>query len=109
VTTKVAEQLVASSVAVTVTVVDAETLKCFTENLAVDCPAGIVTEAGTVASAGVELVNVTFNPPVGAGPERETVPVTAVFELPLTVEGETDSEASVTGTTVKPVCCELEP
>ncbi len=108
-TTKVAEQFVAASVAVTVTVVDAETLKCFTVNLAVDCPAGIVTVAGTVASAGIELVSVTFNPPVGAGPESKTVPVTAVFELPLTVEGETDTDASVTGTTVKLVCCELEP
>ena len=48
-------------------------------------PAGIVTEAGTVAAPVLLLVNVTTIPAGGAGPVRVTVPVE--FVPPVTVVG----------------------
>jgi len=50
-------------------------------------PAGIVTVVGAVTDEVSELVRVTVMPPVGAGPERVTVPVTTVEEPPTTVVG----------------------
>lgn len=43
-------------------------------NVAVEVPAGIVTLAGTDASDGSALDNVTVPPPTGAGPESVIVP-----------------------------------
>lgn len=39
-------------------------------------PAGMITDAGTVAAAVLELLNVTFAPPAGALPVNVIVPTT---------------------------------
>ena len=71
-----AAEMVTELVAVTETVV--------TVNVAVVAPAGIETLAGTVVTAGLELVNVTTAPPLGAAlvnvavPCEEFPPVTVV-------------------------------
>ena len=65
-------------------------------NVALIFPAGIVTDVGTVADK-IELVRVMMRPPVGAGPVKVTVPVTAVVELPLTVVGLTTIEVIAGG------------
>jgi hypothetical protein len=57
----------------------------------------MVTDVGPVAAVAFELVNVTFNPPVGAIPLRVTVPVTTVFPLPWNVVGVTEIEARLAG------------
>ena len=66
-------------------------------NVTLDLPAGMVTDVGPVAAVAFELVNVTFNPPVGAIPLRVTVPVTTVFPLPWNVVGVTEIEARLAG------------
>jgi len=57
----------------------------------------MVTEVGTAAAVAFELVNVTFNPPVGAIPLSITVPVTTVFPLPWNIVGVTEIEARLAG------------
>jgi len=63
------------------------TFLCPTVNTAVDLPAGTVTDAGTVAAAVFELLNVTTIPPVGAVPVSVIVPVTFVDADPFTEVG----------------------
>ena len=92
-----------AKLAVTVTEVCAVTAVCVTLNVALDLPAGIVTEAG-VEAAALLVVSVTTTPPAGAGPVSFTVPLTAVVELPFTVVGETDTDSSVGGWMVKLAC-----
>jgi hypothetical protein len=60
-------------------------------------PAAIVTVAGTLAAAVFELDKPTTTPPVGAGPDIVTVPVTTVVELPFTVVGETVRDTKAGG------------
>jgi hypothetical protein len=62
-------------VPVTFTVVVELTPPVVTVKLAEVCPAGIVTEAGTVASDVSELLRLTVMPPAGAGPLIVAVPV----------------------------------
>ena len=64
-------------------------------------PAGTVTLAGGVARAGLELGTVPSAPPVGAGADRVTVPVTVV--PPTTVLGLTRNEVRAGGVTVTAV------
>ena len=92
-----------------VTAVAAVTAECPTLNVADDLPAGTVTVAGVEAASAFELLRETTSPPAGATPERVTVPVTAVEELPFTEDGETVSEAIETGSTVSVACAEEEP
>jgi hypothetical protein len=70
------------------------------ENVALVCPSGTVTDAGTVPIAGVELVIWTAMPPAGAGPLRVTrlpVPV-----LPPAMDaGERDNVERTIGFTVR--------
>lgn len=54
-------------------------------NVAVEAPDGTVTDAGTVPTWRFEDCRATVNPPVGAGPERVTVPVDGV--PPITLVG----------------------
>ena len=61
-------------------------------------PARIVTLDGRVAMAGLALCNVTTAPPIGAGPDRITVPVT--LAPPTTVLGLTRSAVRAGGVTV---------
>jgi hypothetical protein len=61
----VAVWLAPPAVAVIVAVVAAFTLVVLTGNVALTCPAGTVTLAGTVA-AGLLLESVTTTPPAGA-------------------------------------------
>ena len=61
-------------------------------------PAGMGTLDGGVAIAGLELCNVTRAPPVGAGADRVTVPVTVV--PPTTVLWLTLNEVRAGGVTV---------
>jgi hypothetical protein len=82
-------------VAVIVTVVEPVTFLWVTVNVAVVFPAGTVTEAGTPAALMAELFRAIAIPPVGAGPERVTVPLTTVVETPFTVPGETETELNV--------------
>ena len=63
-----------------------------TVNVTEVVPAGIVTDAGTVAAFQVEL-SVTAAPPAGAGPLRVTVPRTA--EPPVTDAGDRETAVSV--------------
>ena len=72
-------------------------------------PAGIVTVAGTLAAEVAELFRVTFRPAAGAALEMVSVPVTAVEELPLTVDGDTEIETRVGAYTLSVACFELEP
>ena len=60
--------------AVIVTEVEEGTAKVVTVKAVVVLPAGIVTEAGTVAAAVLLLDSVTTVPPAGADPDRVTVP-----------------------------------
>src|SRR5215467_3512714 len=61
----------------------------------------MVTLAGGVARAGLELCTVTRAPPAGAGADRVTVPVTVV--PPTTVLGLTRNEIRAGGVTVTAV------
>jgi hypothetical protein len=65
-------------------------------------PAGIVTEAGVVATDGVSLESQTTMPPVGAGPFSLTVPVE--FFPPATLAGDKVTEETRDGLTVKESC-----
>jgi hypothetical protein len=76
-----------------VTVVVLETVWVVTVKVVDVLPAGTVTLEGTVATEVRLLESVTTEPPVGAGPERVTVPVEGV--LPLTVVGLSVKELSV--------------
>jgi|YNPMSStandDraft_1061717.scaffolds.fasta_scaffold20206_1 hypothetical protein len=69
-----------------------------TVNWAVVCPAGIVTEAGTVATVELLLRSGTTAPPGGAGALSVTMPVALL--PPLTVLGEMLSDWMLGGTTV---------
>jgi len=71
-----------------VTGVTAVTLKWFTANVALEAPAGTMTESGTVAAVGLELVSVTFVPLLGAIPVIVMVPVTEFCDPPSTDVGE---------------------
>jgi hypothetical protein len=62
------------SVAIILAVVARLTCFVVTVNVAVVCPAGTVTVAGTVAEV-LLLARVITRPPVGAGPDMVTVPV----------------------------------
>lgn len=84
-----------------VTAVCAVTAEWLTLNVTVDLPAGTVTLAGTDPAFAAELLSETTTPPVGATPDKVTVPVTAAAELPFTEVGETLSEEIVGGTTVR--------
>jgi hypothetical protein len=84
-----------------VTDCDAGTAKVLTVNLALVEPAGIVTDAGTVAAFRLELVSVTVAPPDGATPVSVTVPVTVVEDPPTTLEGVTVTPMSVDGEIVR--------
>jgi hypothetical protein len=68
--------------AVIVTLVCAATAEWPTAKVVVVCPAANVTVAGTVAAGESELARATTIPPLGAGPDNVTVPVTTVVELP---------------------------
>jgi len=67
-------------------------------NVALDFPAAIFTEPGTVAATS-PLPRVTTRPPVGAGPERVTVPIDDV--PPITVDGCKVTDSNVAGLTVR--------
>lgn len=106
---RVAVLLTVPSFAVSVTAVCEVTFAWETLKVAEVLPAAIVTVAGTVAAPELELARAIESPPVGAGPEIETVPVTAVVELPFTELGETASDESEAGCTFTDACCELDP
>jgi len=61
-------------------------------NVALVCPAGTVTDAGTVATGGFPLINATAKPAAGAARVRVTVPVAPV--PPLTLAGAIFSDAT---------------
>ncbi len=87
---------------------DAVTFLWATANVTEVAPAGIVTEAGTVAAAVLELVSFTTKPAAGAGPEMVKLPTTGVEELPTTLDGLTVMEVSNgKGRIVSEACCEL--
>ena len=70
-------------------------------------PAGTTTVAGAAAADLLELDKEMVAPPVGAGPERVTVPVTAVVDFPFTVLGVIDRLTNEVGWTVSAPCCVL--
>ena len=76
---------VAPSLAEIVTDLVVVTVLVVTVKVAVVLPAATVTLAGTVATEVRLLESVTTLPPVGAGPERVTVPVEG--ESPFTFAG----------------------
>ncbi len=92
-----------------VTLTEEATFECLTENFTNVVPVGTVTVAGTAAAEGSELESETMRPPNGAGPERVTVPVTAVPALPLTEAGDTETDTRTGAVTVRLASCELEP
>ena len=77
--------------------VDAATAWLATAKVAEVAPAGIVTDAGTVAAAELELSS-TLAPPVGAGPPRVAVP--CALTPPVTEDGVTETPVSAAGSTV---------
>jgi len=82
----VAALLPVPAVAVIVTGVEAETGVVATVNVAVDDPAGTVTDCGTVALGLLEL-RATVRPPVPAATGKVTVPVEEI--PPVTEAGDT--------------------
>lgn len=64
----------------------------------VDCPAGTVTEAGTVAFDELHVKPIVI-PPAGAGPRTETVPI--VEDPPDTVLGLISTPPSAVASKVK--------
>jgi hypothetical protein len=82
-----------------VTEEEEETARVVTVKVAVEFPAGTVTELGTVATEVLLLDKVTAVPPVGAIPESVTVPVEAV--PPVTEVGFKLKELKDGGATVK--------
>ena len=75
------------------TEVEAVTAKVVTVKVAPVAPAGTVTLAGTVATAGLLLVSETTAPPVRAGALSVTLPVER--DPPLTLVGFSVSEVRV--------------
>jgi hypothetical protein len=67
-----------------------------------DRPAGIVTDAGVVATNGVSLESETAIPPIGAGPFNLTVPVE--FFPPVILVGDNVTVETTEGFTVKAFC-----
>jgi hypothetical protein len=94
---RVAETEADSAVAVIFAEVVALTLAVFTVNVAEVFPAGILTDAGTVAS-DESLDSEIVIPPAGAGPLSVTVPV-ELFP-PVTLVGLRESEISTVGSMV---------
>ena len=86
-----------------VTTVEDLTFCCCTVNVPVVAPAGIMSVDGTVAADVLLLVGVTVTPPAGAGPDKVTVAVTTVLELPTTVLGLIVSNVGTGAFTVKTV------
>ena len=78
--------------------VEAVTVRVVTVNVALVAPAGMVTLAGIVATAGLSLERETMTPPVRADPLSVTLPVEG--DPPLTLVGFSVSEVRV-GVTVK--------
>ena len=78
-----------------VTGVEAVTAKVVPVKVAVEAPAGMVTLAGTVATAVLALERETRAPPPGAGPLSMTLP--GKEEPPLTLVGFSVSEERVGG------------
>ena len=76
-----------------VTGVEAVTARVVTVKVAPVAPAGTVTLAGTVATAGLLLVSETTAPPVRAGALSVTLPVER--DPPLTLVGFSVSEVRV--------------
>jgi hypothetical protein len=72
------------AVAFSVAVISADTTFVVTANWALVAPLGTVTFVGTVAASALELDRVTTVPATGAALFRVTVPVTAVWEPPIT-------------------------
>lgn len=70
-------------VAVMVTLVLVVTVAGLNVNVPVLAPAAIVTDAGTGTAVPFELLSVIVTPAGPAGPERVTVPVTAVVPFPV--------------------------
>jgi hypothetical protein len=99
--------LIPELLAVIVTAVCVVTTLWLTLKVTVVFPLGTVTDAETPAALEFELDSLTTKPPEGAGPVNATVPVTAVVEPPLTVPGETETDANVVGSTVSVVWAEL--
>jgi hypothetical protein len=88
--------------------VAAVTAKVVTVKVALAAPAGMVTLAGTVATAGMLLMSVTTAPPVRAGPLSVTLAVEG--DPPLTLVGFSESEVRVgpgggCGVTVSTAAC----
>jgi hypothetical protein len=82
-----------------VTLRNPETFRVVTVNVADVWPAGTVTLTGTVAVAVLLLLSATSVPPVGAPPDKVTVPV-EFAEPPFTTVGDNDNDARETGVTV---------
>lgn len=64
--------------------------------------AATVTDAGTTATAGLELDRLTTAPPVGASPSKYTT-FAVVDSPPVTFAGDNTSELGTAGRTPKPV------
>jgi hypothetical protein len=75
-------------------------------NVSLKAPSGIFTDAGTPTSM-LPLNSFTTNPPLGASPFNDTVPVEGL--PPVTADGSKETEAKPTGTMVKVAVCEEDP
>jgi hypothetical protein len=95
------------SVAVMVEIACAVTTFVLTVNVALVCPAGIVTEAGTDTTGLALLVSAITAPPVPAGPLSVTVPVDVL--PPATVVGLTLTETRASAVMVSVALVELDP
>ena len=95
---KTAVALVVPIVAAIVEVVEETTALVEIENVPTVDPAGMVIALGTIAPERVDEREI-WQPPAGAGPVSVTVPIGV--EPPVTVEGDSVSEAGTGGTMVR--------
>lgn len=73
------------------------TTKCVRAKVAEALPPAILTDPGTVAALGFELLRTTVSPDAGVGPEKTTVPVTVATDPPMTAVGESDTPCKLAG------------
>jgi hypothetical protein len=94
--------------AVITTGVSLATLMVVIVNAALVPPAGILTDAGTVAVEGAELESDTVSPPAAAAPVRVTVPAAGVGPATLAGLTVTEERSGCTvgsGVTVSEIAC----
>ena len=82
---------------------------CVIANVAVLLPVAILTELGTDAIDGSELLSLIVTPGESVGPVNVTVPVTVVFDPPTKVLGVAETDPSTAGLIVSTTDWKFDP